>query len=383
MGTPFGNDNRKQSKAHHRGPVKKVMWWIMEHLDQTIDVRKGEALDTVKVAAFLHDAIQGLEGPLAIRQFPSGASNLTYLITVGQREMVLRRPPFGTKPKSGHDMHREYTVLKALGPVFPYCPRPLAYTDDPEVMGCPFYVMERIPGIVLRKDIPAAMGLTSGNVTRLGQNFVKTLHELHSVDYKGIGLGEFGKPEGYVERQVNGWSRRYRAARTPDVPDAEVVMAWLQEKMPPDTNAPCIIHNDYKFDNVVLDPADPLNIIGILDWEMTTLGDPLMELGGTLAYWVEADDPEEVQLIRTVPTNAKGMLTRRELVDCYEQISGRSMRHYDFYYGFGLFKLAGICQQIYYRFYHGQTQDERFRVLGGVTAILERAARRVIERSQL
>jgi len=355
----------------------------MNSIDQATDVRKGEALDTARVEAFLHDVVPGLEGPLTVRQFPSGASNLTYLVTVGAREMVLRRPPFGTKPKSGHDMHREYTVLKSIGPAYPYCPRPLAYTDDPEIMGCPFYVMERIPGIILRRDIPESMGLAPGDVTLLNQNLVKALYELHGVDYEGIGLGDFGKPQGYVERQVTGWSRRYRAAHTPDVPDAEEVMAWLVEKMPPDTDAPCIIHNDYKFDNVVLDPNNPLVIIGVLDWEMTTLGDPLMDLGGSLAYWVEANDPEEMQLIRTVPTIANGSMTRRQLVDYYEEISGRSMAHYDFYYCFGLFKLAGIAQQIYYRFYHGQTQDERFKVLGGVTTILEKAAKRVIEQSKL
>ena len=340
-------------------------------------------MDAARVEALLHEAVPGLEGPMTVRQFPSGASNLTYLITVGEREMVLRRPPFGTKPKSGHDMHREYTVLKALGPAYPYCPRPLAYTDDPDVMGCPFYVMERIPGIILRRDIPESMGLAPGDVTLLNQNLVKALFELHCVDYQGIGLGDFGKPQGYVERQVAGWSSRYRAAHTPDVPDAEEVMAWLQEKMPPDTDAPCIIHNDYKFDNVVLDPNNPLEIIGVLDWEMTTLGDPLMDLGGSLAYWVEANDPEEMQLIRSVPTHADGSMTRRQLVDFYEQISGRSMAYYDFYHCFGLFKLAGICQQIYYRSFHGQTQDERFKMFGEVTAILERAARRVIERSRL
>jgi len=356
---------------------------MMEHIDQAAAVRKGEALDAVKVEAFLRGAVPGLAGEMTVQQFPGGASNLTYLITMGGREMVLRRPPFGTKPKSGHDMKREYTVLKALAPVYPYCPQPLVYTEDPAVMGCPFYVMDRIQGIVLRKEIPSSLGLEPYGVTQLCRNLMQVLYALHDVNYDKIGLGDFGKPEGYVERQVTGWSRRFRAARTPDVPDAETVMSWLQEKMPPDTDSPCIIHNDYKFDNVVLDPENPLNIIGVLDWEMTTLGDPLMDLGGTLAYWVEEGDPEEMQLIRTVPTNAQGALTRRELVACYESLSGRSMRHYDFYYCFGLFKLAGIVQQIYYRFYHGQTQDERFKVLGGVTGILERAAMRIIEKSKL
>jgi aminoglycoside phosphotransferase (APT) family kinase protein len=352
-------------------------------MDEATEVRKGEELDNRKVEAFLRDVIPGLEGEMAIQQFPSGASNLTYLVTVGEREMVLRRPPFGTKAKTAHDMGREYKVLKALGPVYPYCPRPLAYTEDPEVMGCSFYVMERIRGIVLRRDIPESLGLGPGDMTRLCENLFKVLYELHSVDYRKIGLGELGKPEGYVERQVTGWSRRYRTARTPDVPEAEVVMGWLKEKMPLDTDVPCLIHNDFKFDNVVLDPENPLNIIGVLDWEMTTVGDPLMDLGGTLAYWVEAGDPQEMQLMRSVPTNAEGALKRRELVALYERLSGRTIHHYDFYLCFGLFKLAVIVQQIYYRYYHGQTQDPRFQKMGYVVGILEKATMNIIERSRL
>ncbi len=354
-----------------------------QHMDEATTVRKGEALDSRKVETFLRDVISGLEGEMTIQQFPSGASNLTYLVTVGEREMVLRRPPLGTKAKSAHDMGREYRVLKALGPVYPYCPRPLAYTEDPDVMGCSFYVMERIRGIVLRRDIPESMGLSPGDMTRLCENLFKVLYELHSVDYRKIGLESLGKPEGYVERQVTGWSRRYRAARTPDVPEAEVIMCWLKEKMPLDTDVPCLIHNDFKFDNVVLDPENPLKIIGVLDWEMTTLGDPLMDLGGTLAYWVEAGDPQEMQLMRSVPTNAEGALKRRELVALYERLSGRTIHHYDFYLCFGLFKLAVIVQQIYYRYYHGQTQDIRFQKMGYVVGILEKAAMTIIEQSRL
>ena len=352
-------------------------------MDKATKVRKGEELDTRKVEGFLRDVIPGLEGAMAIQQFPSGASNLTYLVTVGGREMVLRRPPFGTKAKTAHDMGREYKVLKALGPVFPYCPCPLAYTEDPEVMGCSFYVMERIRGVILRKDLPESLGLGPGDMTCLCENLFKVLYELHSVDYREIGLGALGKPEGYVERQVTGWSRRYRAARTPDVPEAEVIMNWLKEKMPPDTDVPCLIHNDFKFDNVVLDPENPLKIIGVLDWEMTTVGDPLMDLGGTLAYWVEAGDSQEMQLLRTVPTNAEGALKRRELVAFYERLSCRAIEHYDFYLCFGLFKLAGIVQQIYYRYYHGQTQDPRFQKMGYVVGILEKTAMNIIEHSKL
>jgi aminoglycoside phosphotransferase (APT) family kinase protein len=352
-------------------------------MDEATKVRQGEELDARKIGPFLRDVIPGLEGEMKIQQFPSGASNLTYLVTVGERELVLRRPPIGTKAKTAHDMGREYTVLKALGPVFPYCPRPLAYTEDPQVMGCSFYVMERIRGIVLRKDIPASLGFSPEDMTHLCQNLFKVLFELHSVDYEKIGLGDLGKPRGYVERQVTGWSGRYRAARTPDVPEAEAVMGWLKEKMPSDTDDPCLIHNDFKFDNVVLDPENPLNIIGVLDWEMTTLGDPLMDLGGTLAYWVEAGDPQEMQLMRSVPTNAPGAMKRRDVVALYERLSGRTLQHYDFYLCFGYFKLAAIAQQIYYRYFHGQTRDPRFQKFGYVVGILEKAATTIMERSGL
>ncbi len=268
----------------------------MARKDEPVDIRSGEELDLAAVEAYLKDTIPGLEGGLSVKQFPSGFSNLTYLVKAGNREMILRRPPFGKKPKSGHDMSREYRILKALKPVFRYCPEPLAYTEDPAVMGCPFYVMERIHGLIIRKKLPEGMDLGTADARTLSENLVRVLCELHSIDYKKAGLGDFGRPEGYVKRQVEGWIGRYRDARTPDAPDYEVVMKWLTEKMPGDTDVPCVIHNDYKFDNVVLNPDNPLEIIGILDWEMATIGDPLMDLGNSLAYWVEKDDPPAVQL---------------------------------------------------------------------------------------
>lgn len=352
-------------------------------MDKATEVRKGEELNASQIETYLRDVIPGLHGEMRVKQFPSGSSNLTYLITFGDREIVLRRPPIGTKAKSAHDMSREYKVLKALEPVFPFCPRPLVYADDPEIMECSFYTMERIKGTILRRDIPDTMGLQAKDVTRLCENLIKVLHELHSLDYNEIGLADLGKPEGYVERQVVGWSKRYRAARTPDVPDAEMVMTWLKEKMPPDSDTPCLIHNDYKFDNVVLDANDPMKIIGVLDWEMATLGDPLMDLGGTLAYWIESGDSEEKQLVRSVPTNAPGALKRNEVVSLYERLSGRDILHYDFYLCFGYFKLAVIVQQIYFRYFHGQTQDQRFKDMGIVTGILEKAAMDIIDGSRL
>lgn len=347
----------------------------MELLDEATDVRNGEELDIPQIETFLRDTIPHLAGKMSVRQFPGGHSNLTYLISFDNREMVLRRPPFGVKAKTAHDMGREYRILKALKPHFPYCPEPLAYSEDPSIMGCPFYVMERIRGVILRRNLPAGLELPPAQVRRLFEKVVEVHAALHALDFRKIGLDGFGKPEGYVRRQVEGWSSRYRAARTPDAPDFESIMTWLNDHQPPDSPVPGIIHNDFKFDNIVLDSGDPLHIIGVLDWEMATTGDPLMDLGSSLGYWVEKDDPPDMQAIRTLPTHLDGALSRRETATYYCHLSGRSMDHYEFYYAFGLFRLAVIAQQIYYRFYHGQTQDKRFQALIFAIAVLEKTAR--------
>jgi aminoglycoside phosphotransferase (APT) family kinase protein len=291
----------------------------------------------------------------------------------------VRRPPIGRKAKTAHDMAREFRMLTALRPVFPYVPRALAYCDDESVIGGPFYVMDRVPGIIPRRDFPAGMTLTPGQARRLCERLVDVWAELHAVDAAPIGLADFGKPEGYVRRQVEGWSARYRDARTPDAPEFETVMAWLAERMPPDSGVATIIHNDYKFDNLVLDPADPTRIVGVLDWEMATIGDPWMDLGASLAYWVEATDPEPLQMMRRLPTMLPGMMTRRVVVARYARATGRDAPPFDFYLAFGLFRLAVIAQQIYYRYYHGQTKDERFAIFVHAVRILEETALGVID----
>lgn len=350
----------------------------MDRIDQPNAIRTGEELDNKRLKSFLKRAIDGLEGDLVVEQFPSGHSNLTYLISVGNREMVLRRPPFGTKAKTAHDMGREYRVLSALKDVYPYTPRPLAFTEDESVIGCPFYIMERVKGIIPRKNFPPGLEFTPDEARKLCLELLGVFRELHAIDYRAIGLENFGKPEGYVKRQVLGWNKRFRAARTPDVPACESVMDWLEANMPPDTDRPCIIHNDYRFDNVVLDPENPFKIIGVLDWEMATIGDPLMDLGGCLAYWITSEDPEELQLLRVQPTNLEGMLTREEIAAAYAEITGMKIDHYEFYYAFGLFRLAVIAQQIYYRYFHGQTRDDRFKGFGMVVAVLNKTAKKVL-----
>lgn len=348
--------------------------------DQAVAVRDGEALDQPRVEAWVKGAVKGLWGPMEVRQFPSGYSNLTYLLRFGEREVVLRRPPPGTKAHTAHDMDREYRIQAALKPVFPYCPEVLAFCDDDDVIGSPFYLMERLEGIILRKDLPGGLTLTPNEMGCLCERLLDVHLELHHMDFQAVGLGDFGKPDGYVERQVTGWSKRYRNARTEDAPDFEEVMGWLEHRKPPDTDRPAVIHNDFRFDNLVLDPANPLRVMGVLDWEMATLGDPLMDLGNSLAYWVQADDPMELQMMRLMPTHLPGALTRDEMVRRYGERSGRSVDDFDFYYCFGLFRLAVIAQQIYYRFFHRQTTDERFRMLIMGVHVLEKAACDVIAR---
>ena len=355
----------------------------MDLSDKAKEIRKGEELDSKALEAYLKDTISGLSGSIEIHQFPSGFSNLTYLIKVGDTEMVLRRPPVGANIKSAHDMGREHRILTSLRPVFPYCPKPLAYTDDPTVMGCPFYVMERIQGIILRKNLPKGMNLSPAEMRKLSEKLLDVQVELHSIDVKKVGLENLGKPEGFVKRQVDGWSDRYRKAKTPDAPDFENVMTWLAEKMMPDTDKPTLVHNDFKFDNVVLDSKNPLNIVGVLDWEMATYGDPLLDLGNSLAYWVEKGDSAEAQIMRMMPTNVDGALTRKEQIDRYGEKTGREMKGMDFYYCFGLFRLAVILQQIYKRYFEGITLDERFALLIGGVQLLERNVVEIIDKSTL
>ncbi|WP_372680036.1 phosphotransferase family protein [Desulfosarcina sp.] len=351
----------------------------MTSLDQARAVRPGESLDARKISTYLMANLPDMVGPATVRQFHSGFSNLTYLIGMGDTELVLRRPPFGRKAKTAHDMGREYRLLSALKPVFPFVPEPLAYCEDPAVMDVPFYVMERMRGVILRKEPPESLVLGASEAGRLCRRWVDVLGDLHGLDYRGCGLADLGNPDGYVARQVHGWSKRYRDARTDDVPDFEKVMAWLSAGMPPDFAKPALVHNDYKFDNVILDPADLTRIIGVLDWEMATIGDPIMDLGASLGYWVEPDDSDELKLIRTLPTLCPGMLSRRQIVALYEKKSGSVIENFAWYYCFGLFRLAVIAQQIYYRFYHGQTTDKRFGMLGFAVGILEKTAVRVME----
>ncbi len=353
---------------------------MAELRDDVVDPRPGEALDTGAIGAYLREAVPELSGDISIAQFPGGASNLTYLIRVGSDELVLRRPPFGTKARSAHDMSREFTVLSGLHSVFPYCPKPLAYCDDPDILGEPFYLMERLRGMILRRDAPDGMTLDAASARGLCENLLDVHLELHRVDPAAAGLAELGRPEGYTGRQVSGWSKRYRNARTKDVPDNESLMSWLAANLPPEAGRAAIVHNDYKFDNVVWREIDAgLRICGVLDWEMATLGDPLMDLGCSLAYWIQADDPPPLLAMRMMPTHLPGMMRRREVIDYYLANADVAVEDFRFYCVFGLFRLAVIVQQIYYRYTLGQTRDARFASFGQMGNVLSDVANAIVK----
>jgi aminoglycoside phosphotransferase (APT) family kinase protein len=342
-------------------------------IDTTRPPRAGEELDLERLSPWLRKQLSvPPETEIAIEQFPGGHSNLTYLVRVGNRELVLRRPPFGSKVKSAHDMGREVRVLSRLAPIYPKAPKPVVFCEDESVIGAKFYLMERLRGVILRKSTPLDT-LDQVTARGLGEALVDTLVELHAIDPVAAGLGDFGRPEGYVERQVSGWTKRYADAKTDDIPEVEEMARRLAASIP-QSPAPTIIHNDFKFDNLVLDPADLTKVIGILDWEMSTIGDPFMDLGTTLCYWVEPGDLPELVASRYGPTTAPGSLTRRDIVERYAARSGRDVHSIDFYYRFGLFKTAVVAQQIYVRYKQGLTKDERFAsMIFGVRALAKQA----------
>lgn len=353
----------------------------MSLVDQAVTIRQGEELDIDKIDGYLKSEIEGLNGQPEVKQFPGGASNLTYLITYENRDLILRRPPFGRIAKSAHDMIRESTIMKSLKSVYPYVPEILTQCRDHEVMGCDFYVMQRLVGIIPRQNLPKEMNLSEEGVRGMCLSVIDKLIELHQVDYQKAGLESLGKGSGYVKRQIEGWSDRYQKAMTDDATSFADVMDWLKSHMPEDIST-CIIHNDFRLDNVVLSPDDSLNVIGVLDWEMATLGDPLMDLGNSLAYWVQADDEPQFQMMRRQPTHEKGMLSRNEVVAYYLEKTGFKINSFDFYEIYGLFRLAVIIQQIYYRFYHGHTKDQRFASFSHVARYLEKRCLRLISESE-
>src|ERR1700733_7771331 len=329
-----------------------------EPLDQPTAVRPESSFDLVAFTAWLRERVAGLDGPPELLQFGRGFSNLTYLVRFGSRELVVRRAPPGINIKSAHDMGREFRILSALAPVWPKAPRPIAHSDDASVIGTPFYVMERVRGVILRARLPEGLVLDEPTLKRVSESTCDTLAEIHGIDWRAAGLGELGKPEGYVERQVKGWAERYKKARTDDVPQVERLGAWLEEHRPAESGA-TLVHNDFKYDNLVLAPGLG-RVVAVLDWEMATLGDPLMDLGTALGYWIEQDDPPVFQVTVFGPTNRPGSLTRVQFAERWSRATGRDASDVLFYYAFALFKLAVVAQQLYKRWVDGLTKEGRY-----------------------
>lgn len=375
-------------------------------LDRPGPVRAGEELDRTRLARYLTDHLAELRAAgaeavdgedLEVQQFGSGYSNLTYLIRLpgaaadgGDGEWVLRRPPFGSSVATAHDMAREHRILSRLRGTYPKAPRPVLFCDDPAVLGAPFYLMERLHGIILRGGRRPEVELDTDGRRRLTEAFVDAFAELHGIDVEAAGLADLGRPEGYVERQVRGWTERYLAARTDDVPEVERAAAWLGARLEagmPGTDTarrPALIHNDFKLDNLVLAPEEPTRILGVLDWEMATVGDPLMDLGSSLAYWISASDPPELRQAPVPRLTAEpGGLSRTEVVERYERETGRTIDDPVFYFVYGQLKLAGILQQIYARFRKGATRDPRFAGLLPLIRACGRAAELAVSRDRI
>lgn len=344
----------------------------------TAPVRSGEELDWQALDRHLKKVISGLQGRPEISQFISGKSNLTYRLKYAGDDLVVRRPPFGTKPKSAHSMIREYRIMKALKPVYPSVPETLYYTDDPSVIGSEFYLMRKVEGQLIKESIPDKWGFSAADTRRFCRQFWEKLIELHKVDYRAAGLESFGKPVGYMQRQILGWNGRFERVITPDVGEFSDVRLWLEASMPPESGHHAILHGDYRIDNVILSERDPTKIQAVLDWEICALGEPLMDLGNALAYWMEQDDPPYLKALRMQPSTADGMMTRTEILSLYSELTGRDTSGFLFYLVYGYFRNAVILQQIYYRFYHGQTRDERFGSLGAAARNLAEHCRHLI-----
>ncbi len=323
-------------------------------------VRKGEDLNEVLLKKFLqqNDLIVALDSNLSVQQFTHGYSNLTYLLKIENKEFVLRKPPIGAI-KRGHDMSREFKVQSGVSKAFSKVPKMFAFSDDETILGSDFYIMEKVEGIILNYKEAKKRNISPLAYKTIANSWLDSFVELHNVDYNEIGLSDLGKPEGYVERQVKNWGKQYLKAKTDEFPEAEMVMKWMQEHQPKEYNH-CLIHNDYKYDNVVFKDDSWEEISAVLDWEMATLGDPLMDLGASLGYWTVATDHDFVKQGIPSPTIFEGNPSRTEIAEMYAQKSGRNVDNLVFYYAFGLFKIAVIAQQIYYRYKKGFTTDPRF-----------------------
>ena len=341
----------------------------MNKIDQPKEVRTEDALDKHKLSVYLSQHLNtfNIQDQLTIKQYAGGASNLTYLLQWGNQQVILRTSPRGANIKGAHDMGREHKVLNLLDGHFAYSPKALLYCEDEQIIGRPFYLMQKVEGIIPRRSFP--MSISKQQAQNMCKDLIDVHIALHEIDLDKTGLINLGKPQGYIQRQISGWNQRYKNALVEGSLPATELMQWLSENQPDDTQT-TLIHNDYKFDNVVMSVEQPHKIIAVLDWEMTTIGSPLMDLGCSLAYWVEKTDSPAMQAIRMMPTNIEGMMTRQEIIEYYGKQRNLDMTNFNYFYKFGLFRLAVIVQQIYKRYAQGKTTNPAFKTFGELAKIL-------------
>ena len=345
---------------------------MVAHDPEVIEVRADESLDLTRLEPYLREHLVGAEGPLAVEQFGGGHANLTYLFRFGTREFVVRRPPLGPVAATAHDMSREHRVLSVLHRAYPLAPESFHLCQDHDIIGVDFLVMERRDGFVIRADLPERLRGDADLARRIGEMVVDCLADLHRVDPAAVGLDDFGRPDGFAERQVDGWTRRWHAAKDSEINRMDALAAWLAERIP-ETGAECLVHNDFKLDNMMVADDDPARAVAVFDWDMCTRGDPLMDLGYLLTFWPQADDPEHWRRASPAPMWREGFPSRAEVIDRYAERTGFAMHDVVWYQAWGAFKLAVILQQIYIRWLRGQTQDQRFAPMGErVAALIER-----------
>ena len=350
--------------------------------EDTKPIRVGEELNAENLKNFLRENLDAESESIEISQFPAGSSNLTYCLEIGGAEYVLRRPPFGNTVKSAHDMKREFVVLSKLSIVYQPAPKPLIYCADESIISSEFYLMERRHGLIIRGKSPDILAVSPELQKKVIKSFIENLADLHALDYKKIGLETLGKPEGYAQRQVEGWTKRYFNAKTDEHAELEKSIEWLNANIP-ESNGATLVHNDYKFDNVMLNPENLTEVTAVLDWEMTTIGEPLMDLGTSLGYWMSKDVGNE---LLSMPFNPRALMentSRAELVEIYAEKSGRDVSNILFYYVFGTFKIAAIAQQIYFRFAKGFTKDKRFATFNDFVNALGKIALHAIEEKKI
>lgn len=351
-------------------------------MDDTKPIRPGEELNEKNLAVFLGENFALKTDEIEISQFPAGSSNLTYCVRIGADEYVLRRPPFGNQVKSAHDMSREFNVLSKLSAVYKPAPKPLIYCADENIIGSEFYLMERRSGLIIRGKAPEDLENSIELQEKVVESFIENFVNLHTLDYQKIGLSDLGKPEGYAHRQVEGWTRRYFNAKTDEHAELEKSIEWLGRNIPA-SNGAGLIHNDYKFDNVMLNPNDLTEIVAVLDWEMATIGEPLMDLGSSLAYWMSKNAGEAMLSMPFNPRVLMENISHAELIKIYEEKSGKQTSDMIFYYVFGTFKLAVIAQQIYFRYSKGYTRDRRFATFNHFVSALGKIALNTLESGKI